>query len=87
MAETKQISSEEKVELLQIQRDAAIKQRNQEALRSQFVAVSNDLDALGKTYTARKSELETKYAGVLDDNTLVVNSNPSDQLDNSAPAS
>lgn len=76
----KQLSSEEKVEMLQIQRDAAIKQRNQEALRSQFVAVSNDLDLLGQKYTVRKKELEDKYSGVLDDNTLAVNPK-SDQLD------
>ncbi len=82
---TKQLSSEEKVEMLQIQRDAAIKQRNQEALRSQFAAVSADLDELGKKYTARKKELEDKYAGVLDDNTLVVNPK-SDQSDK-APTS
>lgn len=87
MAKLTQLSSEEKVEILQMQRDGAILMGELQGLAAQYKERQALQSNLATKYTARKKELEDKHAGVLDDNTLGVTAKPSDQLDKCAPTS
>jgi hypothetical protein len=76
LAKLTQLSSEEKLEILTIQRDAAFLSAELQAIVGQHKDKSASHSELSAKYAQRKKELEDKYNGTLDNQTLTITPKP-----------